>query len=655
VAHRARSVLVIAVTLAGLEACTPFKDASGMRRSHQTQTDASTSPDAESLPASSDGSTADTDGGMAAPAKSGQPATGAKGAKGAAGSGGRDARLPSDSGGSDAHAGSGTGGAAGRGIAGSPVDDPPLSMVPVDPSVTVVPAETADLESLQLFSDWSKLPVFATGQYDQQSSADRSATTGPQAQLFPVLRDGNRDFGNFLCKSADADVGSGALTGYQYDAASCPETYVRGAVLARFEGSGWMQRFWLTVDSLNGATSTLQNEMLRVYVDDNPAVAIQVPLVQVLNGMAGEMFTIPFGATSTSYIAWHYPIVFSRKLLVALDHLSSQYYYQVDAVLDAPPRRRVASRKRLDERDAAHALLVRASPVPSEAALLQTQQFALAPGAQQAVTLSGPATTQELRLRVAKAKLSSLADVRISVRWDAAAQPTIDVPLLELFAASRAVVSNNSLALSGTVEGDDQVLSLRLPMPYRTSAEWTLTNGSGAAVGFQLDWIGEPKVPSGAFGHLSVQVADAAIPPAQLEQTLADVTGRGRFIGVCVDLGGHHDPALVGVMTSSLDVLQGDFRATADGRRVIDSTGTEDYADSAFYFRDSPKASPFAQNWARVDDVSMKPSGQISFCRWQVLGSEVDFQRSFHAVHEVSQHDLSLIDLHHSLAFLYVE
>jgi len=623
-----------------------------MKRSRQSATDASTASDGESLPRRPDASAADADGGITAAGKSGA------GAPGSAGMAGRDARPPSDSDASVAQETAGTGGAGG-GTAGAtgatPIEEgPPLSMEPLDPAVTAVPAETADLESLQLMSDWSKLPVLATGQYEQQTSHDRGVTTGPEAQLFPVVAYGNRDFSNFLCKSADADIGTGQLIAYKYDSPTCPETYARGAVLARFEGSGRMHRFWLTADTLNSANNGLANEVLRIYVDDNPAVAVQVPLVQVLNGMAGETFTIPFGATSAAYVAWHYPIVFSRKLLVVLDHVTATYFYQVDAVLDAQPQRRVASRKRLEQRDAAHALLVRTSPVPNEATTLHTEQLALAAGAQQAVKLTGPATTQELRLRVPKVMVSSLAGVRVSVRWDGASQPAIDVPLLDLFAASRAVVTNNSLALSAAADGDDQTLSLRLPMPYQTSAEWTLTNGSAAPVSFQLDWIGESKVPSAAFGHLSVQLNDAAIPPAQLEQTFADVTSRGRFVGVCADLGGHRDAMLVSISTS-LDLLQGDFRATADGRQVIDSTGTEDYADSAFYFRDSPKASPFAQNWGRVDDTSMKPPGQVSFCRWHVLGGEIDFQRSFHAIREVSQHDLSVIESHHTLAFFYLE
>src|SRR5262249_16244954 len=145
------------------------------------------------------------------------------------------------------------------------------------------------------------------------------------AQLvLPFLRQGNRDTNNFLCKSDDADasaMGSNTLVPYVFDSETCPESYVKGVELARFEGSGPMTHLWLTSDLISSGTGRFADEVLRVYVDDNPRVLIQIPLQQVLNGMGGEIFTIPFGAQSPSTIAWRYPISFSSKLILAIDHI----------------------------------------------------------------------------------------------------------------------------------------------------------------------------------------------------------------------------------------------------------------------------------------------------------------------------------------------
>jgi hypothetical protein len=562
-------------------------------------------------------------------------------------SGGRGPQ--SETGGFGAHAGTDAGPSAGAGGSG---EQPPLTE-PLNPNQTAFASETADVAALSLLTDWNELPVLATGQHQEQSSRDRLQNSATEATVFPVTAYGNRDLDNFICKSADADTGSGALIGYQFDVTKCPETYLHGVLLARFQGSGRMTRFWLTADALSKDGGMLTEEMLRIYVDDNPRAVVQVPLEQVRTGAAGEIFTTPFGATSKSYIAWHYPISFNHKLVVVLDRLRSAYWYQVDAVLDAQAQHRVVPRQRLSQRDAAHALLAGASPLPAAAASLHVEQLTLAAAEQRALQLSGPATVEELRLRVAKDKVASLAGVRISVRWDGAAQPAIDVPVLDLFAASHAVVASNSLALAGSVDGATQSLSLRLPMPFQTSADWTITNGSKAGVDFQLEWLGEGRVPSSAFGHLSVQDDDAAVPPTQLEQTVAEATGRGRYVGVCADLGGHPDAAY-GAVAGNLDFLQGDFRATVDGLRALDGTGTDDYADNALYFNDAPQATPFAQVWARIDDSSLRPPGQVSFCRWQVLGDELDFQQDFKVIREAAQNDVSIVERHHTVAFLYL-
>ena len=120
---------------------------------------------------------------------------------------------------------------------------------------------------------------------------------------------------------------------------------------------------------------------------------------------------------------------------------------------------------------------------------------------------------------------------------------------------------------------------------------------------------------------------------------------------MCADLSGHHDPATD--VVTNCDILMGDFRATADGALAVDSTGTEDYVDNAMFFADTPKATPFAQNWARAENTVMRTC-QVSFCRWQFLGSEIHFQHDFRMIRELSQYDTTLIDRQHTVAFLYL-
>jgi hypothetical protein len=107
--------------------------------------------------------------------------------------------------------------------------------------------------------------------------------------------------------------------------------------------------------------------------------------------------------------------------------------------------------------------------------------------------------------------------------------------------------------------------------------------------------------------------------------------------------------------SSSLDFLTGDLHATADGELAINSTGTEDDGDSSYYFMDAPKATPFLESWGRVEDTTANPPGQISFCRWHVLGGEIDFQQDFLFTRELTHHDPVNINYQHTVAFLYLQ
>src|SRR5262249_19618949 len=161
----------------------------------------------------------------------------------------------------------------------------------------------------------------------------------------------------------------------------------------------------------------------------------------------------PFGAASEAFVAWYYPVVFGSKLIVTLDHLSTDYYFQTDVLLDRETKPRAAAASRLPGRDAAKQQLTAESPATSASAIGR-ESFSLAKDQMHAVMTPGPATVQELRLKVARDKLATLASVRLSVRWNGAQQPAIDLPLLDLFAARRAVVAKSNLALAASTEGD---------------------------------------------------------------------------------------------------------------------------------------------------------------------------------------------------------
>ncbi len=522
-----------------------------------------------------------------------------------------------------------------------------------DVFVPTVPVETADEAALAVLSDWRALPVFGTRQYVQFASQDRD--TGDPPPL-PILANGNRDMNNFVCRSADAQAQQPVIP-FVFDLASCPENYVRGFVVARAEGSGQLARLWFTAFSQSHG-HPLTTELIRVYVDDDPMPLLEAPLSSLMDGTAGEMFRPPFGAGTPSYLAWYYPVVFAHKLVISIDRLTraNHYYYQADVSLDASPVARRAAAQRLPTRDAAIRLLsaTDTGPVAGTVALLAETAFTLAPGASAPLAdFAGPATIHALRFRVPATMVQSLDAVRLTVRWDDAPATSIDASLAELFASALDPVSGASLAMAGSNASGDVSFALRLPMPFASRAVFSLNSHAGTEVTVRAAIDGERVVPTAPWGHLATVSSETVSGTGATGHAIANVTARGRLVGLCAMLQGHGettDPFTADV----LNFLEGDERIVLDGTHTLPGTGTEDYFDSAFYFGDGPPATPFAQHWGIVrSPTQTPPTGRSTACRWHVLAGAIDFHASLAADLEVGPGDPSLLERYRTIAFLY--
>jgi hypothetical protein len=511
---------------------------------------------------------------------------------------------------------------------------------------TTTAVELADQRALGRMAAWNQLPTLGTGRYRQQSSEDRN--TGELAPL-ALWQRGNRDMNNFICAGDQADPPRDG-TPFVLDMDRCPEPHVQGYVMARFEGSGRLTRIWMTGASLRKRPA--DHEVLRIYVDDRRQPVVQAPLRRVLDGSAGEIFAPPFGVGSSRRLAWTYPVVFGEKLIVSLDHLDPRdlYFHQTAVVLDASQQPRRAASSRLAARDQVRKLL--RSKVPTTGTP-QTKRLSLGP--QQSVQthqLAGPATIVNVRTRVSRAQLQALDEVTLQVRWDDEAMAAIELPLSLLFAAIDAPPTDESLALGAKVVGEDVVLSLRLPMPFETQAEWRLTNRGAETVDLELELETVSSLPPPPWGHLAVQHYETERPNRDAHP-LVRATGRGRLVGVCLSMRGH-GMRTGGRLGHPFHFLEGDELGIIDGTRALPGTGTEDYFNGAFYFDDGPGGNAFAQVWNIVRKVPDKPGqARASACRWHVLGDAIDFAESLELDMEIGPGDPSVLDRYRSVAFLY--
>jgi hypothetical protein len=261
-------------------------------------------------------------------------------------------------------------------------------------------------------------------------------------------------------------------------------------------------------------------------------------------------------------------------------------------------------------------------------------------------------TLHAVRLRLASGLVPALKDIVVTARWDNSA-PAIDQSLSTLFAADLDAPTTDSLALSGTAEGGDLVLALRLPMPFAERAEWSLVNQGTTPVTLEVTMEGEPVLPPAPFGNLHTETHDTLAGTALTHHPIADIQGRGRYVGTCLMLQGHQlPPGNLGF--GPFNFLEGDETGLVDGQLVIPGTGTEDYLNSAFYFESGEFGTAFAQAHGVVTEPAVDPtSGRVTSCRWHVLGDAIDFGTSFHLSLEIGPGNPTLLDRYQSTAFFY--
>ncbi len=494
---------------------------------------------------------------------------------------------------------------------------------PVDPKRVIVPAELADEAALARFSGLSSLPSPARVGRGHQNSGERPGG-GPPTLTY--VAPGNRDMNNFVCRSADAAIADEQVVPYVFDEDTCAERYVRGAVLSRFEGSGELVRLWMTAFSL--PHMPFDDEILRLYVDDDPVPRVQASLAAVVDGLLGEMFAPPFGLGANDRLAWRYPVVFAKKLIVAVDGLGpfDLYYHQSDVLLSDGPRS--ASQSRLPARDLAIASATTPETFPP---LGPPIELSLAPGQSvDAADMKGPVTVQSARVESS----SELADLWLTLEVDGVT--TASLPLLELFAASATSPTGRTLALGPGLE-------LRLPIPSASRQIWSVENRGSQSASLALHFTGESSAPAAPFRTLHVVRHETAAAAAT--HPIAKVEGSGRLAGVCLTLAGRTGEGF----TDPFNFLEGDERFTLDGDRTA-GTGTEDYLDGAFYFFTGAFASPFAAAWGIASGGSQ---GQVTGCRWHLLSDVVEYESGLDLELEVGASAPDLLERYRSVAFVY--
>lgn len=178
-----------------------------------------------------------------------------------------------------------------------------------------------------------------------------------------------------------------------------------------------------------------------------------------------------------------------------------------------------------------------------------------------------------------------LSGVRVVISFDGKA--TVDAPLGEFFGSGLGEYDTMSL-MSSMDTAPDGWYTAWWPMPYARNATVSLVNESGVPLGdvtVETDYVPDPAVAaalqSGRIGYFHATKSAGNTVPNQ-DFTFLQTTGRGVYYGVTHSMRGS-------IPNGNMRLyLEGDERVYVDAATtpMIYGTGTEDFYESGWYFRD---------------------------------------------------------------------
>lgn len=191
--------------------------------------------------------------------------------------------------------------------------------------------------------------------------------------------------------------------------------------------------------------------------------------------------------------------------------------------------------------------------------------------------IPGPAIIQHIWLTFNEARPNWLekggsanpAEIVLRIYWDGAADPAVESPLGDFFAAGFGVRSELR-SLPVAVEGGDGYNSF-WPMPFGKRAIITVTNEGEKNVRsfyYHIDYLKVDSLPSDA-AYFCAQYRQEFPEQAGRDYLILEAEGRGHYVGTVMSARSR----------SPLWFGEGDVRVYVDGdaKPTIQGTGTEDY------------------------------------------------------------------------------
>ncbi|MCP2342108.1 DUF2961 domain-containing protein [Actinomadura rupiterrae] len=388
---------------------------------------------------------------------------------------------------------------------------------------------------------------------------------------------------------------------------------ITGCVMAEADGPGEIDAIWLTSMLISYGGNDVGNI---VVVLDGKTV-LNAGLWSVVNGTLGAPFVYPLVANASQSSGAAYigvPMTYRSSMLVYTTGTTVPDFFHVTyrAFADAE------GVSTFDPADKAPDVISRlqaagtSDPKAAQPGATTTRTpFTLAPGQSVALaTLHGPASVSAVQLdlpQLATASTGRLVLTTARIRIEVDGRQTVDAPVGEFFGSSgdRGWVA----ALMTGLDPASGRGSSWWPMPFADNATLTLYNGSD-----NLTLTGNAAITSAPCPTCATALADGrigyfhatshSVPAAEQktgrDYTLLAVSGHGKFAGVALGMAGPSTGAF----------MEGNERVYVDGSRSPNpnGTGTEDYFNSGWYFRNGPYSMPFTGNPVNQTATSGCPS-----------------------------------------------
>ncbi|MGC8641085.1 MAG: DUF2961 domain-containing protein [Isosphaeraceae bacterium] len=228
--------------------------------------------------------------------------------------------------------------------------------------------------------------------------------------------------------------------------------------------------------------------------------------------------------------------------------------------------------------------------------------------------LDGPGLITHIWFTSHAGWVNELNALSIRIYWDDRQKPGVEAPLGDFFAVGQgkpAVVESVPVQVSST-----GALTCFWRMPFARSARIVIRNDHpdrGAGLYWQVDWTKLDALPAETpYFHARYRQDHPA--PAGRDYLIADLAGRGRYIGTVLSV----------TLAQDGWFGEGDDFFYVDGEKVpsLQGTGSEDYFNDAWGFR------PRTGHWFGQPRWQGDRAGDSGVCyRWHVL-DPIDFQKS---------------------------